>query len=59
MFRKFFADLSALTANAEALAASIEEANLNFRANLGLDHADVPEQLEYEPALPKNRKKTN
>ena len=36
MFKRFFAALSALTTNGEALAASMAEANVNFRANLGL-----------------------
>lgn len=43
MFKRFFAALASLTANAEALAASFAEANENFRHNLALDHKeDVP-----------------
>jgi hypothetical protein len=41
MFKRFFAALSALTTNAEALAASMAEANVNFRANLGLDAPEM------------------
>lgn len=59
MFRKFFAALSALTLNTEALAVSMAEANERFRANLALDHVeDVPAlpapEEDAEPARNKN-----
>jgi hypothetical protein len=51
MFKRFFPALSDLTANVTALAASIREANDNFRANLGMDNheepVDQPAQLEH------------
>jgi hypothetical protein len=49
MFRKFFQALAALTANTEDLAASIKEANVNLRQNLGMDAqpVDQPAQLEH------------
>jgi hypothetical protein len=56
MFRRFFAALASLAANAEALAQSFAEANSRFRTNLALDHADQPEQLEHEPAAAKSKK---
>ena len=46
MFRRFFSALSALSASAEALAASFAEANQRFRDNLSLDYH------EEMPALP-------
>jgi hypothetical protein len=54
MFRAFFAALSALTANAQALADSFAEANQRFRANLLLDGpAPSPgELIDNPPALP-------
>jgi hypothetical protein len=51
MFKRLFAAIANLTAGMEALALSVSEADRNFRANLGLDRHDEPEQLEHhEPA---------
>jgi hypothetical protein len=57
MFKRFFNALGNLTASVETLTASVQEANTNFRSNLGLDNReDEPQQLDYEPAA--KRKKT-
>jgi hypothetical protein len=59
MFRKFFTALADLSAAVETLAASVRAANDNFRARLGLDEDNQPEQLEHEPAAARGRKKTS
>jgi hypothetical protein len=51
MFKRLFAAIANLTSSMESLALSVSEAYRNFRANLGLDQHDEPEQLVHqEPA---------
>lgn len=58
MFKKFFAAIAALTQNAEALAASLAEANERFRANLLDGPADEVPALEHDDkAARKNGRK--
>jgi hypothetical protein len=52
MFRKFFSALSTLTANMEALASSVKEANDNFRANVLGESSGEPAQLEHHDSTP-------
>lgn len=47
MFRKFFTALANLTSAVETMTASVQEANNNFRKNLGLDE-QVISALEYD-----------
>lgn len=55
MFRRFFAAIAAMSANAEALAASFAEANDRFRVNLALDHTEAPAALEHTEAEEEER----
>jgi len=59
MFKRFFSALTSLTASVKTLTASVNEANDNFRSNLGLDQRDdQPAQLDYQEAGNGRRKKT-
>jgi hypothetical protein len=58
MFKRFFSALANLTASVETLTASVQEANDNFRANLGMDEPnDQPDQLEHDATATKTKRR--
>jgi len=57
MFGRVFKALATLALNTETLAASVAEANQNFRANLGLDQKEEWPALEYVPVEDEPRKR--
>jgi hypothetical protein len=60
MFKRFFSALANLTASVETLTASVNEANTNFRSNLGLDFKDeLPALDHHEDKAPRSKRKTN
>lgn len=60
MLKRLFSALTTLTANIEAFAASISQADQQFRDRLSLDHReDVPQLPEPAPEKNGRRAKTS
>ena len=57
MFKNLWNAFTNLTNALNGLAASVTEANSNFRDRLGLDDRDEPEQLTYEPVADGKRRR--